>query len=64
MTLSLSRSRSASRRVSVSATLAAYVAVWGQRRALSNLSPQMLKDAGISPRDAAREAARPFWDLP
>jgi uncharacterized protein YjiS (DUF1127 family) len=33
-----------------------------QRRALMELSDQMLKDIGISRADAMREAARPFWD--
>jgi uncharacterized protein YjiS (DUF1127 family) len=33
-----------------------------QRRALLELSDQMLKDIGISRADAMREAARPFWD--
>ena len=31
------------------------------RRALSELSPSMLEDAGIKPYEAMREAARPFW---
>lgn len=39
-------------------------AVWTQRRALANLDDARLKDLGISPQDAAIEAARPFWDLP
>jgi uncharacterized protein YjiS (DUF1127 family) len=33
-----------------------------QRRALLELSDQMLKDIGISRADAIREASRPFWD--
>ena len=33
-----------------------------QRRALLELSDQLLKDIGISRADAMREAARPAWD--
>jgi uncharacterized protein YjiS (DUF1127 family) len=33
-----------------------------QRRALLSLDDHMLKDIGLSRADAAREAARPFWD--
>jgi len=35
-----------------------------ERRALATLDPHMLRDMGISEGDAAREAARPFWDAP
>ena len=35
-----------------------------QRRALAQLSDQILKDIGLSRVDALREAARPFWDEP
>ena len=38
--------------------------VWQERRALSRMSESRLRDLGISPMDAATEAARPFWDLP
>ena len=31
------------------------------RRTLSALEPHLLRDIGISPGDAAQEAARPFW---
>jgi len=34
-----------------------------QRNELRNLSDQLLKDIGISPADAQREADRHFWDL-
>jgi uncharacterized protein YjiS (DUF1127 family) len=33
-----------------------------QRRGLLKMDDRMLKDIGISRVDAAREAARPFWD--
>lgn len=33
-----------------------------QRRALLELSDEVLKDIGISRADAMREAGRPFWD--
>jgi uncharacterized protein YjiS (DUF1127 family) len=32
-----------------------------ERRALMEISDQMLRDLGISRADACREAARPFW---
>ncbi|MCF2869995.1 hypothetical protein L0664_02850 [Octadecabacter sp. G9-8] len=38
--------------------------VWSERRALARMDVSRLKDMGISPQDAAIEAARPFWDLP
>lgn len=31
------------------------------RRVLASLDAHMLKDIGISPADAAREANKPFW---
>jgi uncharacterized protein YjiS (DUF1127 family) len=34
-----------------------------QRRALLALDDTLLKDIGLSRADAAREAARPFWDI-
>ncbi|MEJ6641186.1 MAG: hypothetical protein QNK87_02955 [Octadecabacter sp.] len=36
--------------------------VWSERRALAQMGPSRLKDMGISPIEAANEAARPFWD--
>ena len=31
------------------------------RRALSQLSQQMLSDIGVEPHEARREASKPFW---
>tara|TARA_R110000787_G_scaffold10415_2_gene35304 strand:+ start:4309 stop:4548 length:240 start_codon:yes stop_codon:yes gene_type:complete len=31
------------------------------RHALTRMEPYLLNDMGISPEDAAREAAKPFW---
>jgi uncharacterized protein YjiS (DUF1127 family) len=31
------------------------------RQALTRMEPYLLDDMGISPEDAAREAAKPFW---
>ena len=45
-------------------TLALMRSVSRERRQLARLDRQALKDLGIDPADAAREAARPFWDLP
>lgn len=35
-----------------------------ERRALTELPDAMLRDIGVDDSAAAREAARPFWDLP
>ena len=35
-----------------------------ERRRLAELDEHALRDIGIDPASAAREAARPFWDLP
>lgn len=35
-----------------------------QRRALADLSPELLRDIGLDREAAAAEAARPVWDLP
>ncbi len=35
-----------------------------ERAALAEASPELLRDIGVDPADAAREAARPFWELP
>lgn len=35
-----------------------------QRRRLLTLDKMALKDLGLSPHDALKEAARPFWDVP
>jgi len=64
MTLSLSTVGATCRPRREAPTLMAYYAVWAQRRALATLDAARLRDMGISPEDAAREAARPFWDLP
>jgi uncharacterized protein YjiS (DUF1127 family) len=32
-----------------------------QRKRLAELDEHMLKDIGVSPRDAAEESAKPFW---
>ena len=45
-------------------SLMTYLSVWKQRRELAAMSDTRLKDLGISPADAAREVARPFWDVP
>ncbi len=35
-----------------------------QRQALSQLTDHELRDIGVSPIDARKEAARPVWDVP
>ncbi|KPP93671.1 MAG: putative conserved small protein [Rhodobacteraceae bacterium HLUCCA08] len=54
----LSRHRPASR-----LSLARMLGVWHQRRCLARLDAAQLADIGITPAEAARESARPFWDL-
>jgi uncharacterized protein YjiS (DUF1127 family) len=49
---------------SLLATLRNWVAISRQRRDLACLDEAALRDIGLSPRDAAAEAARPFWDAP
>lgn len=44
-------------------SIATYFTVWKQRRELASLDVNRLKDLGISPIDATKEAARPIWDL-
>jgi len=62
MTLSISITRPSARRLALS--LADFVALWQQRRALANLPAERLCDLGLTRADAAREAARPVWDVP
>ncbi|MGZ9811092.1 DUF1127 domain-containing protein [Pseudoroseicyclus sp. H15] len=38
--------------------------LWLQRRALASLDQARLDDLGLSQADVAREAERPFWDVP
>ena len=63
MTLSLSAVRAPSRSAPRSAPIATFFAVWQERRALAKMDDTRLRDLGISADDAAREAARPIWDL-
>lgn len=44
--------------------LGAWIRVARERRQLAGLSDRELRDLGLDPEMAAREAARPFWDLP
>ena len=39
-------------------------AVRSQRRALLDLTDEALRDIGLTREQAAREADRPFWDVP
>ncbi len=34
---------------------------WLQRQDLADLDDRLLRDIGISPHEAARESAKPFW---
>ncbi|MFV0473989.1 MAG: DUF1127 domain-containing protein [Pikeienuella sp.] len=34
-----------------------------ERRRLAEMPAEMLKDIGLTPGEAAREANRPFWDI-
>ena len=40
------------------------LAVWQSRRALAQLDAHALEDIGISASSAAKEAAKPIWDVP
>lgn len=63
MTFALSSARPTRRRENGVTPMASYLAVWRQRRELARLSDTMLCDLGISRAQAAREAARPIWDI-
>jgi uncharacterized protein YjiS (DUF1127 family) len=41
-----------------------WLAVVGERRALSRMSDDRLADMGLTRGAAQREASRPFWDAP
>ena len=66
MTISISRHgvRTRQQGNNIVSRIAAMVAVARQRRALRNLDDHLLHDIGVSNRAAAREAARPMWDVP
>ncbi|MDA7426771.1 DUF1127 domain-containing protein [Thalassococcus lentus] len=53
-----------SARPSIGRIVSQWAAVARQRRALAQLDETALRDVGINPREAASEAARPFWDAP
>ena len=68
MTTSALKNRFALRHTTVSGTFAqtwAIVRLWRerarQRRDLAEMSPDILRDIGVSPKAARAEAARPFW---
>lgn len=63
MTLSISITRPSTRRTA-RLSLADFIALWQQRRALANMPADRLCDLGLTRADAAREAARPIWDVP
>jgi uncharacterized protein YjiS (DUF1127 family) len=45
----------------IARTVALWLARRRQRRDLAELDAHLLKDIGVSPGEAAREAAKPFW---
>lgn len=68
MTTSALSNRFALRHTTVSGTFAqswTIIRLWHararQRRDLAEMSPDMLRDIGVSPKAARAEAARPFW---
>ena len=36
---------------------------WRQRRDLANLDAHLLRDIGVTPREAFRETSKPFWQM-
>lgn len=52
------------RALRVTLPLGAWVRVARERRQLAGLSERQIRDIGLDPQAVAREAARPFWDLP
>lgn len=57
-------SRPEFRSLKVSLPLGKWVRVAQERRRLAQLDERMLRDIGVDEASAAREAARPFWDIP
>ncbi len=51
-------------KLNVFALAALMLDVSRERRQLRALDTASLKDLGLDPADAAREGARPMWDLP
>ncbi len=53
--------------VSVFLACVVVMAKWSERRrsrkALADLDPHLLKDIGLTPSEAHREATRPFWRI-
>lgn len=45
-------------------TVRTWMRVVRERRALSNLDAHLLRDIGLTCRDAETEASRHFWDAP
>ncbi|KIC50822.1 hypothetical protein [Tateyamaria sp. ANG-S1] len=45
-------------------SLRTLLTVWRSRRALARLDAQGLSDVGIDAKVAARESAKPIWDVP
>jgi len=41
-----------------------YLDLYRQRRALADLSPELLDDIGVASEQANHEAERPVWDAP
>ena len=41
-----------------------WLAVWNERRALAELDEHARRDLGLPEGVVAREAHRPFWDIP
>jgi len=51
-------------RPAIAVPVGRWLAAARERRALSRLDAAALADLGLTRGAAAREAARPFWDLP
>ena len=47
-----------------SLSLSRMVNVWRSRRALARLDSRRLEDIGLTPKRAAKEEAKPIWDVP
>ena len=50
--------------ITASLPIRAWMQVARERAQLAEMTGEQLRDVGIDPVDATREAARPFWDLP
>lgn len=48
----------------IRATLRLWLDLWSERDSMARLDDDILRDIGVAPAAARREAGRMFWDVP